>query len=332
MALMARDTVQGMALAVIEDGQIVHVAAHGWRNAERKLPLDTATIMYGASLTKAAVGYLVLQLVDEGTLDLDASIATLLPKPLPEYEDYRDLAGDERWRALTPRILLNHASGFANFRWLEPDQTLRFHFAPGSRYAYSGEGFYILQLVLEEGLGLDVGRAMQERLFDRFDMPRTAMQWRLDFADNLADGHALDGTLEPHDERSRVSAAGSMDTDIADQARFWASVVMSLVLLVWAGFVALMAGMFTAHAVFDVNYHTFVDFRMVSIGDLVTGVAKCLAYGAAIPIVSAYRGFNAFGGAEGVGRATTDAVVHSTLAIILLNFFLSGVGYFVFPE
>ena len=224
-ALMARDTVQGMALAVIEDGQIVHVAAHGWRNAERRLPLDTATIMYGASLTKAAVGCLVLQLVDEGTLDLDASIATLLPKPLPEYEDYRELAGDERWRALTPRLLLNHASGFANFRWLEPDQKLRFHFTPGSRYAYSGEGFYILQLVLEEGLGLDAGRAMQERLFDRFDMPRTAMQWRPDFADNLADGHALDGSIEPHDERSRVSAAGSMDTDIADQARFWAAVV-----------------------------------------------------------------------------------------------------------
>lgn len=224
-ALMARDSVQGMALAVIEDGQIVHVAAHGWRNAARKLPLDTATIMYGASLTKAAVGYLALQLVDEGTLDLDASIATLLPKPLPEYEDFRDLAGDERWRALTPRILLTHATGFANFRWLEPDQKLRFHFAPGSRYAYSGEGFYILQLVLEAGLGLDVGRAMQERLFDRFDMPRTAMQWRPDFADNLADGHALDGSMEPHDERSRVSAAGSMDTDIADQARFWAAVV-----------------------------------------------------------------------------------------------------------
>lgn len=225
MALMARDSVQGMALAVIEDGQIVHVAAHGWRNAARKLPLDTATIMYGASLTKAAVGYLALQLVDEGTLDLDASLATLLPKPLPAYEEFRDLAGDERWRALTPRILLTHATGFANFRWLEPDQKLRFHFAPGSRYAYSGEGFYILQLVLEEGLGLDVGRAMQERLFDRFDMPRTAMQWRPDFADNLADGHALDGSMEPHDERSRVSAAGSMDTDIADQARFWAAVV-----------------------------------------------------------------------------------------------------------
>ncbi|MBK7594397.1 MAG: beta-lactamase family protein [Gemmatimonadetes bacterium] len=224
-ALMARDSVQGLAIAVIDDGQVRHVAALGWRNAAKRLPLDTATIMYGASLTKATVGYLVLQLVDEGKLDLDASIATLLPKALPEYEEFTDLAGDERWRALTPRILLNHATGFANFRWLEPDQKLRFHFTPGSRYAYSGEGFYILQLVLEEGLKLDVGAEAQRRLFDRFEMPRTSLQWRADFASNLADGHALDGTIEPHDERSRVSAAGSMDTDIADQARFWAAVV-----------------------------------------------------------------------------------------------------------
>ena len=156
-ALMARDSVQGLAIAVIDDGQVRHVAALGWRNAAKRLPLDTATIMYGASLTKATVGDLVLQLVDEGKLDLDASIATLLPKPLPEYEEFTDLAGDERWRALTPRILLNHATGFANFRWLEPDQKLRFHFTPGTRYGYSGEGFYILQLVLEEALKLDVG-------------------------------------------------------------------------------------------------------------------------------------------------------------------------------
>ena len=46
-------------------------------------------------------------------------------------------------RALTPRILLTHTSGFANFRWLEEDRRLRFHHDPGSRYGYSGEGFYI---------------------------------------------------------------------------------------------------------------------------------------------------------------------------------------------
>ena len=41
---------------------------------------------------------------------------------------------------------------------------------------YSGEGFYILQLILEESLGLDVGKEMQTRVFDRFGMIRTSMQ------------------------------------------------------------------------------------------------------------------------------------------------------------
>ncbi len=223
--LMKREDVQGMALAVIEDGRVAHVAAYGRRSVERDLPLTTDTIMYGASLTKTAFAYMVLQLVDEGRLGLDTSVAELLPRPLPEYDDYTDLVGDERWRALTPRILLTHTSGFANFRWLEADQRLRFHHDPGTRYGYSGEGFYILQLILEQGLGLDVGKEMQSRVFDRLGMTQTSMSWRPDFAANLADGYDLDGSVEPHDERSNVSAAGSMDTSIADQARLWAGIV-----------------------------------------------------------------------------------------------------------
>lgn len=94
--------------------------------------------MYGTSLTKTAFTYMLLQLVDDGRLNLDATIGDLLPKPLPEYDNeeynFTDLAGDERWRALTPRILLTHTSGFANFRWLESDARLRFHSTPGTRY------------------------------------------------------------------------------------------------------------------------------------------------------------------------------------------------------
>ena len=222
--LMEREHVQGLALAVIDNGEVVHVAAFGVRNAAGD-PLTTETIMYGASLTKTAFAYMVMELVDEGKLDLDASIADLLPRPLPEYDDYHDLAGDPRWKALTMRILLAHTTGFANFRWLEDDGKLRFHHDPGTRYGYSGEGFYIAQLVLEQALHLDVGREMQMRIFDRFGMTRTSMQWRPDFPTNLADGFREDGKLEPHDERSSVSAAGSMDTDIADQAKLWAGIV-----------------------------------------------------------------------------------------------------------
>lgn len=223
-ALMQREHVQGLALAVIDSGAVVHVAAYGIRDSLGS-PLTTQTIMYGASLTKTAFTYLVMQLVDDGRLNLDAPVADLLPRPLPEYDDYHDLATDPRWKALTMRILLTHTTGFANFRWLEPDGKLRFHHDPGTRYGYSGEGFYIAQLILEEALGIDVGQAMQSRVFDRFGMTRTSLQWRPDFRANLADGFGIDGTPEPHDERSSVSAAGSMDTDIEDQARMWAGIV-----------------------------------------------------------------------------------------------------------
>ena len=94
------------------------------------------------------------------------------------------------------------------------------HFDPGQRYAYSGEGLILLQFVLERGLGLDVGAEMQRRVFDRFGMTNTSMQWRADFAANLADGWRADGSVEPHDERSKVRAAGSMDSTITDLARF----------------------------------------------------------------------------------------------------------------
>ena len=223
--LMAREHVQGLAVAVIDAGAVTHVAAYGRRNVEQALPLTEHTIMYGASLTKTAFAFAVLQLVDEGRLDLDASVATLLPRPLPEYPDYADLATDVRWRTLTPRMILTHTTGFANLRYLEPDGRLRIHADPGTRYGYSGEGFYLLQVILEEGLGLDVGQEMQRRVFDRFGMTRTSMQWRPSFRENLADGYRLDGSMEPHDERSSVSAAGSMDTSIEDQALLWAGIV-----------------------------------------------------------------------------------------------------------
>lgn len=222
---------RGMAVAVVDGGKVVHVAAYGERNAAGE-PLQTDTVMYAASLTKMAFGHLIAQLAQDKVIDLDASIASALDRPLPDYPaepkkyaDYTVLAGDERWRRLTPRLLLNHASGFANFAFLEPDGKLKFHFDPGSRYGYSGEGLILLQFVLERGLGLDVGTLMQQRVFDRFGMPRTSMMWREDFATNLADGWTAEGTTEPHDERSRVRAAGSMDTTIADMGNFAAGYV-----------------------------------------------------------------------------------------------------------
>ena len=222
--LMSASQARGMAVAVVDNGKVAHVAAYGDRNASGE-PLQTDTVMYGASLTKAVFGYWVMQLVADGKLDLDRPLADYLDRPLPDYPQdpksgpWRHLAGEPRWRQLTARMLLTHSSGFANFAFLEPDRRLRMHFDPGTRYAYSGEGLILLQFVLEHGLKLDVGAEMQRRVFDVFGMTRTAMMWRADFRPNLADGWTEDGKTEPHDERSRVRVAGSMDTTIADIAR-----------------------------------------------------------------------------------------------------------------
>lgn len=229
-AAMAETGARGVAIARIEQGEVVSVQTWGARN-EKGDPLTADTVMYGASLTKAVFGYLVTQLAAEKKLDLDKPIAAMLPKSLPdygnldEYGNWGDLAGDARWRKVTPRNVLNHATGFANFSFLEPDRKLRFHFDPGTRYAYSGEGISLLQFGIEKGLGLSVEAELQRRFFVPLGMTRTSLIWQDSFAPNLADGWDEKGKPEPHDDRSRVRAAGSMDTTIHDLARMAAAMV-----------------------------------------------------------------------------------------------------------
>jgi CubicO group peptidase (beta-lactamase class C family) len=214
------------------------VQAYGARNAKGD-PLLVDTVMYGASLTKTVMAYTALTLVDRGTLDLDAPLAHYLERPLTTYGDgeshlakygpYRDLVGDDRWRTITARMALTHSTGFHNFWFIEPDQKLRIHFDPGSRYSYSGEGFSLLQFTIEQGdrnkgMGLDV-KALTDAIFTRLGMTRTSLQWRSDFRPNLADGWNDRGEPQEHDERSNVRVAGSMDTTISDFAKFVAALV-----------------------------------------------------------------------------------------------------------
>ena len=232
-AAMAATGARGLAVAVVDNGRVTFRKAYGVRNAAGE-PLLNDTVMYGASLTKSAFAYLVVQLVDEGRLDLDRPIADYLPQALPSYSSEADarayvpwagLEGDERWRRITARILLTHSAGFNNFAFLEPDGKLRIHFDPGARYAYSGAGILLLQFVLERGLGFDVAAEMKRRIFVPNGMTRTSLMWRNDFRPNLADGFGIDGKVEPHGERIRVRTAGSMDTTIDDIAQLAASIV-----------------------------------------------------------------------------------------------------------
>jgi CubicO group peptidase (beta-lactamase class C family) len=236
--IMTETHANGMAVAVIDHGKVGYVHAYGIRNAKGD-PLTTDTVMYGASVTKMAFAYTVMQLVDQGKLNLDTPLKDDLDKPLPsygpdpvfpdKYGPYKDLADDPRWEKITPRMCLTHSTGFSNFWFLEPDHKLHIHFEPGTRFSYSGEGFILLQFVIEhgrkaQGLGLDVGDLTKAN-FDRLGMTRTSLVWRKDFAANLADGWNDQGQPQEHDQRSKVRVAGSMDTTISDLSKFAAALV-----------------------------------------------------------------------------------------------------------
>lgn len=128
----------------------------------------------------------------------------------------------------------------------------------------------------------------------------------------------------------RMCAADPVDYLV--KPRFIASLVMTLLLVVCASSVAVGMGVLTAQAYFDISPRTFFNFDRVGISDISVGFTKCLAYGAAVPVISSQAGLSTFGGSEGVGAATTRAVVNSSLAVVVMNFFISGTGYVIFGE
>jgi phospholipid/cholesterol/gamma-HCH transport system permease protein len=128
----------------------------------------------------------------------------------------------------------------------------------------------------------------------------------------------------------RMCAADPIDYLI--KPRFLASIVMTTVLGVWSCAVAVATGMLTAYVMFDLRPATFWNLSLVTHGDLILGLTKCVAYGAAIPVVSGHSGLSTFGGSEGVGWATTRAVVNSSLTVIVLDMLISGAGFFIFPK
>lgn len=92
---------------------------------------------------------------------------------------------------------------------------------------------------------------------------------------------------------------------------------------------AFFAGMLVAAVGFGTNPGTYANFDVVVGLDLIEGMTKSVAYGIAIPIIASTAGLRARGGSEGVGEATTQAVVAASLAVIVLDFLISGAVFFL---
>jgi CubicO group peptidase (beta-lactamase class C family) len=225
--LMHAAHVTGVSIAILNDSKIAYLKGYGFRDKDKNLPLTPDSVMAAASLTKSAFAYLVMQLVEQGTLDLDKPVYQYFPKPLPEYENYTDLAGDPQYKKITARMLLSHTAGFPNLRRFAENKKLGINFEPGSRYAYSGEGLELLQLVVEAITKKSLADLMREHVFEPLGMTRTSMVWEERFDTDYANGYdEQEHSLGPQ-KRNHADAAGSMQTTVGDYARLMEAIAQS---------------------------------------------------------------------------------------------------------
>lgn len=276
--MMEAANVQGLNLAVLNNNKPVFIKAYGFRNKPQNILLDTATIVYGASFSKAVFGYLMMKLVEEKMIDLDKPLYQYLKKPVPDYPYFSDLKNDDRWKLFTARMCLSHTTGLPNVRQFNPITSamdslgvIKIYFTPGAQYAYSGEGFKFLQMVVEELTQKTTEELAQERIFKPFGMTRTGYIWHSSFGDdNVAVGHLNNGLIDQKRKRTEAVAGGSLVTTIADYSKFISGVMQQK---------GLSKKMYAEMLSPQISIHSKTQFPPISFETTTENDAIHLAYG-----------------------------------------------------
>jgi CubicO group peptidase (beta-lactamase class C family) len=175
-------SVPGVSLAAIGRATVT-ARGFGVARAGGTEVVNADTVFEAASLSKPLFAYLVLRLAADGVIDLDRPLGEYVPLPNPS---------DAAARPITARHVLSHTSGWRNWR-IARDHVLTADFTPGTRFSYSGEGYYFLQRVVERVTGRGILRLTRERVFEPLGMRRSAYMSRPDLEVNRAEPHSNRG-------------------------------------------------------------------------------------------------------------------------------------------
>jgi CubicO group peptidase (beta-lactamase class C family) len=217
--LVEEHGVPGASIAVLADGEVA-VAAAGVTSLATQVPVDPETVFQIGSITKIWTATLVLQLVDDGLLDLDQPLLGYLP----------ELAiGDvEAAKALTTRHLLTHTAGFegdiftdtgrgedAIEKYVATLTDLPQLFTPGETFSYNNTAFVVLGRLVEVLRGKPYDDVLLERIVQPLGLQRVSPSPYEAIRHRAAIGHVagVDGEPEPADSwaLARSNApAGSM--------------------------------------------------------------------------------------------------------------------------
>lgn len=178
-----------------------------------------------------------------------------------------------------------------------------------------------MQLARVTGDFSQVGSQLLRLIVSDFGPTLTALM----LATRVGAGIAAEiGSMKVTEQIDALRMSGVLPIDYLIVPRFLASLVMTGVLAVVGGLVMWTAGGLTAKYSFGVNTALFFDPSALRGRHALMFACKALAYGAAIPVVSGFCGLRARGSSEGVGWATTAAVIGSSFAVIVLDFIISA--------
>lgn len=210
---MSRYNVPGLSFALIRKGQIEWSAGYGMKEVGTSDPVSEETLFQAASIAKPGVAIAAMRMRDAGLIDLDADIQTYL-------KDYIIPDGEQSAaNPVTFRNLLSHTSGaspggFPGYARGEPYPTglqivnglppansaaVAIGATPGTTMAYSGGGYTILQIAMQDITGSSFDRLMDEWVLSPFGMRHSTYSQPLpgELEDQVASGHLADGTVVP---------------------------------------------------------------------------------------------------------------------------------------
>ena len=228
----------GIAFALIKNDTILYADAHGVKSLDTKEPLTSRSLFHMASVSKPFVATAIVQLAEQGKIDLDEKLTYYIP--------YYTMA-DERYKAITIKHMLTHTSGIPNindYEWDKPQyddgaaeryarsqKNVRLDFAPGEKFNYSNPAFDILCDVIAKVSGMTFEAYMKKHIFEPIGMKNSTF-FKPEVPEDLAtQPHVLGDSLQmvvskiyPYNRRHAGSS--TLHSNIEDML-LWAQVYLN---------------------------------------------------------------------------------------------------------
>jgi CubicO group peptidase (beta-lactamase class C family) len=222
---MKAQRIPGLALAVMNDGQITYAKGYGFANLEHSVPVKPETIFQSGSVGKQFTAAAIMLLVEDGKLGLDDSIT--------KY--FKD--SPAAWNKITIRHLLTHTAGTTDYPtgfdmrrdWTEDElfkqaAAIPLAFQPGEKWSYSNIGYVMLGILISKVTGKFYGEFLQERIFKPLGMTTARIINESDIIPNRSSGYRLLNGEIKHQEwvapLLNTTADGSLYLTVYDLAKW----------------------------------------------------------------------------------------------------------------